>query len=85
MREPNQPIYPEELSRFLTAQAALLDAQPNGGTAHFSGFSNATPEQELWQRINDPERGLHIDDLAAYRHLQRGPVAKFFARLKFWL
>jgi len=128
MREPNQPLYPEELSQFLMAQAALLDAQPvkprthsfeeiqkqrmyegvpimppefqlmyprrvrwsgwydqpSGGMAHFSGSSNATPEQEAWHRINDPERGLHPHDLAAYRKSQRGPVARFFARLKFW-
>lgn len=58
--------------------------QPTGGKAHFSGFNDATPEQEAWYRINDPERGLHPDDLSAYRKSQRGPVARFFARLKFW-
>jgi len=58
--------------------------QPAGGMAHFSGSSDATPEQEMWHRIHDPERGLHRDDLAAYRESQRGPVARFFARLKFW-
>ncbi len=58
--------------------------QPNGGNAHFSGSSHATPEQEAWYRINDPERGLDLHDLAPYRKLQRGPIARFFARLKFW-
>lgn len=58
--------------------------QPNGDMPHFSGSSDATPEQEAWHRINDPERGLHPDDLSAYRKSQRGPVARFFARLKFW-
>jgi hypothetical protein len=58
--------------------------QPNGDMPHFCGSSDATPEQEAWHRIHDPERGLHPDDLSAYRKSQRGPVARFFARLKFW-
>ena len=58
--------------------------QPNGDMPHFSGFSDATPEEEEWHRIHDPEGGLHAEDLAAYRKSQRGPVATFFARLKFW-
>lgn len=32
-----------------------------------SGFKSTTPEQEAWHRINDPEGGLHPDDLTAYR------------------
>jgi len=48
------------------------------------GARDATPEQEIWHRINDPEHGLHPDDLLAYRQSKRGPVARFFARLKFW-
>jgi len=28
MRDPNHPLYPEELSQFLMAQAALVDVQP---------------------------------------------------------
>ncbi len=48
------------------------------------GTTQATPEQEAWHRINDPEDGLHPDDLADYRKSQRGPVVRFFARLKFW-
>lgn len=102
---PNQPIYSEELSQFLKAQAALLDAQPaqaralpinaitpmppefqlqhprrirwsgrfkqsNGDMPHFSGFSNATPEEEAWHRINAPEHGLDHEDLTAYRASQ---------------
>lgn len=58
--------------------------QPNGQSAHFIGSRDATPEEEAWHRINDPERGLDLEDLAAYRKSQRGPIAKFFARLKFW-
>lgn len=48
------------------------------------GVGNATPEEEAWHRLNDPEGGPHPDDLAAYRRSQRGPVAKFFGRLMFW-
>lgn len=124
----NQPQYPEELSKFLTATAAQLDAQPgeprtspfeavstarmyegvpvmplefqlmhprrvrwsswfpqpDGSRMHMSGARDATPEQELWHRIHDPERGLHPDDLLAYRESKRGPAARFFAGLKFW-
>ena len=58
--------------------------QPNGGKAHFIGFKDVTPEEEAWYRIHAPERGLTPEDRAAYRKSQRGPVAKFFARLKFW-
>lgn len=58
--------------------------QPDGQMAHFNGFSDATPEQELWHHIHDLERGLHPHDLTAYRKSQRGQVVRFFARLKFW-
>ncbi len=58
--------------------------QPDGQSAHFVGSNDATPEEEAWHRIHDPERGLDLEDLIAYRRSQRGPVAKFFARLKFW-
>ena len=133
VREPNQPIYSEELSRFLTAQAALMDAQPvkamaspfgatdfgtdtpaatpmppefelthprrvrcsswvtqpDGKMMHFSGYSILTAVDEAFYRRNDPENGLHPDDLKAFRASIRGPVelgaiARFFARLKFW-
>jgi hypothetical protein len=127
MLQSNQPPYPEALSKFLTAQAAQLDAQPGDPTAspfdavrnasmyegvplmppefqlmhprrvqwsgwfpqpdgalvHFIGARDATPEQEIWHRINYPERGLHPDDRRAYRKSKRSPVSKFFARLKF--
>lgn len=59
-------------------------AAPDSQWTHMNGFTDATPEEEAWYRINAPERGLHPDDLAAYRRSQRGPVAKFFDRLKFW-
>ena len=128
MLQSNQPQYPEELSKFLTATAAQLDAQPvdpnaspfdavrnasmyegvplmppefqlmhpirvrwsswvpqpDGSMAHFIGARDATPEQEIWHRINNPERGLHPDDLSTYRQSKRSPLPKFFARLKFW-
>ena len=58
--------------------------QPNGQMAHVIGFKEATPEEEIWHRLNDPELGLHEDDLLAYRRSRRGPVARFLARLKFW-
>jgi len=58
--------------------------QPDGKMAHFIGFNDATPEEELWHRIHAPERGLTPEDVIAYRKSKRGPVTKFFARLKFW-
>ena len=58
--------------------------QPDGGMAHIIGFKEATPEEEAGHILHDPERGLHEDDLLAYRISRRGPVARFFARLKFW-
>ena len=58
--------------------------QPDGKMAHFIGFNDATPEEELWHRIHAPERGLTPEDVIAYRTSERGPVTKFFARLKFW-
>ena len=123
----NQSPYPEELSKFLTAQAAQLNAQPveprtspfdavqrarmyegvplmppefqlmhprrvrwsgwfplpDGTTMHLSGFREATPEQEVRHRINNPESGLHPDDLLAYRESKRGPISKFLSSLKF--
>lgn len=126
MREPNHPIYSEELSQFLMAQAALRDAQPantmnvstdapairpmppefqlmhprrvrcsgrstqpDGQSVHFSGYMRLTPEDEASYRLSDPENGLSHGDLKAFRESIRGParhgpVAKFFARLKFW-
>jgi len=58
--------------------------QPDGQPVHFMGFNDATPEEELWHRIHAPERGLAPEDVIAYRKSRRGPIAKFFARLKFW-
>ena len=58
--------------------------QPDGKMAHFIGFNDATPEEELWHRIHAPERGLTPEDVIAYRKSQRGPESGFFARLKFW-
>ena len=57
---------------------------PDGSEMHLCGARDATPEDEAWHRINDPERGLHPDDLLAFRESKRGPLARFFARLKFW-
>jgi hypothetical protein len=126
MREPTLPTYPEELSQFLTAQAALMDAQPantmcvstdspaitpmppefqlmhprrvrcsgwyeqpTGGRAHFIGYERLTPEDEALYRLINPENGLHPDDVKAFRAsirepVMHGPVARFFARIKFW-
>lgn len=58
-------------------------SQPDGTMVHLSGFKEATPEQEAWYRLNDPERGLHEDDLLTYRRSRRGPIARFLARLGF--
>ena len=133
VRESNQPIYSEELSRFLTAQAALMDAQPikisaspyeaihrarmcegitpmppefqlmhprrvrrsgwhtqpDGQSFHFIGYAILTSADEASYRLSDPENGLHPDDLKAFRAslrgpVKHGPVARFFAMLKFW-
>lgn len=119
-----QPLYPEELSQFLTMQAALRAAQPawaiddaiqstcmcegvtpmppefqlkhprrvrcsgslkqpDGSTAHYSGYRKLTQEDEDWYRLSDPENGLHPDDLKAFRASIREPAAGFFAWLKF--
>jgi len=55
--------------------------QQDGSDAHCPRRLNIDPP---CQSNIDPGRGLHRDDLAAYRESQRGPVARFFARLKFW-
>lgn len=59
--------------------------QPDGTQVHFSGYRDATPEDELWHRFNDPERGLLPEDLKAFRESKRGPIGKLFsAMLKLW-
>lgn len=58
--------------------------RPDGTLIRCSGYRIATPEQEEWYGIHDPEHGLHPEDLAAYRRAQRGPVARFLAALVFW-
>ncbi len=55
--------------------------QPNGTQVHFSGYKDATPEEELWHRIHAPERGLSPDDLKAFRESKRGPIWKWLAAL----
>ena len=106
-----QHVHPIELSQFMNAQAALLDAkpveakaspyeailkarlcegvtpmppefelmhprrarcsglavQPDGRTAHYTGYRLPTKEDEAWYRLSDPENGLHPDDLQAFR------------------
>jgi hypothetical protein len=117
MLQSNQPPYPEELSKFLTAQAAQLYAQPvegvtpmppefqlthprrvrssgwlpqpGGHRAHFIGYRILSPNDEAWFRQNDPENGLHDEDVKAFRESIRGPVkgrivASFLAWFKFW-
>lgn len=51
----------------------------DGSYAHFTGYSKATPEQEAWYRVHQPEYGLSEEDVKAYRRSQRGPLARFFA------
>jgi hypothetical protein len=63
---------------------SIWDKQPDGQTVHFVGFREATPEEEMWHRIHAPERGLNPEDVLAFRKSKRGPLAKFFAGLKFW-
>ena len=68
--------------------------QPDGQAFHFTGYEVLTPEDEDWYRLNAPERGLHDDDLRAFRASARkpveflqmnpGPLTRFIARLKFW-
>ena len=58
--------------------------QCDGSEAHFLCVEDATPEEEAWHRIHNPERGLAEEDLIAYRKSQRGPVARFIAALVFW-
>ena len=59
--------------------------QPDGTQVHFSGFRDATPEDELWHRFHAPERGLSPDDLKAFRESKRGPMGTLFsAMLKLW-
>ncbi len=65
-----------------------FSTQPDGSTAHYSGYRQLTPEDEACYRLSDPENGLHPDDLKAFRAsiqgpVMRGPVARFFARFMF--
>ena len=84
------PMPPEfELMHPRRARSSGLALQPDGRTAHYTGYRLPTPEDEAWYRLSDPENGLHRDDLAAFRASIRGPVrrwpmARLFARLKFW-
>ena len=133
MLQSNQPPYPEALSKFLTAAAVQLNAQPvetkpspydaihearrlegvtpmppefqlahprrvrssgwypqpDGHMAHIIGYRILTPDDEAWFRLNDPENGLHDEDVKAFRESIRGPVkggivASFWAWFKFW-
>ena len=69
-------------------------AQPDGQFVHYSGYMRLTQEDEARYRLTNPEQGLHPDDLAAFRAsirepvepepIKHGPVAGFFAWLKFW-
>lgn len=78
-----------ELMHPRRARCSGLCMQPDGRTAHYTGYRLLTPEDEAWYRLNDPENGLHHDDLQAFRAsiqcpVRRWPVARLFARLKFW-
>ena len=84
------PMPPEfELMHPRRARCSGLAVQPDGRTAHYTGYRLPTPEDEAWYRLSDPENGLHPDDLQAFRVSIRGPergrpLALLFARLKFW-
>jgi hypothetical protein len=63
--------------------------QPDGQSVHFVGYAIITPADEASYRLSDPENGLHADDLKAFREsirspVRHGPLARFFASLKFW-
>lgn len=74
-----------QLTRPRRVSWRCLAEQPDGSHVHFIGFSDATPEQELWHRFHAPERGLSQEDIKTYRESKRGPVETFFSRmLKFW-
>jgi hypothetical protein len=81
---PMQPDF--QLMHPRRVRWSMFATDPNCGWTHMSGFKHATPEQEAWHRIHDPEGGLHPDDLSAYRASQRGLALKFIARLhqKLW-
>lgn len=84
------PMPPEfELMHDRCVRSSEWVEQANGKMAHFIGYRCLTPEDEARYRLSDPENGLHHDDLKAFRAsirgpVKRGPVARFFARLKFW-
>ena len=84
------PMPPEfELMHPRRARCSGLFMQPDGRTAHLTGYRLPTVEDEAWYRLSDPENGLHPDDLQAFRAsisspVRRRPVARLFARLKFW-
>jgi hypothetical protein len=57
--------------------------------AHIIGYRILTLDDEAWFRLNDPENGLHDEDVKAFRESIRGPVkggivASFWAWFKFW-
>ena len=87
---PPTPMPPDfELMHPRRARRSGWRTQPDGQSVHFVGYAILTPADEASYRLSDPENGLHPDDLKAFRAsirapVHRGPVAKFFARLKFW-
>lgn len=80
--EPNhhewQPRFPRQVrgSRWVD--------EPDGTRSHWQYMCDASPAEEARLRVEDPERGLHPEDLASYRRSRRGPVARWLAKLAFW-
>lgn len=90
MDEGVTPMPPEfQLVHPRRIRCSGLFTQPDGSTAHYTGFQRLTPEDEAGYRLRDPENGLHPDDLNAFHASIRGPVglglaARFLMRLKLW-
>lgn len=87
---PPTPMPPDfELMHPRRVRRSGWHTQPDGQSVHFVGYAILTPADEASYRLSDPENGLHPDDLKAFRAsirapVHRGPVTRFFARLKFW-
>lgn len=89
MCEGVTPMPPEfQLTHPRRVRRSGWATQPDGQMVHFIGYAILTPDDEAGYRLRDPENGLHPDDLHAFRVSIRGPVkvgpvARFFAWLKF--
>jgi hypothetical protein len=83
------PMPPEfELIHPRRVRCSGFFTQPDGGQAHYTGYRKLTPEDEADYRLNDPENGLHPDDLKAFRAsirspAERGLMARLLAQINF--